>query len=302
MRISLCVFFFLYFSGLAYSQSNRQIRISDTKKNISITILGRDETILGRNIDDTVHTQFIRYSLNGDSTSSIVVQPKTDNNNSGYLKEKFLSGPFIDKFQFFDFTFEADRLVFNKNYTYPQSLNLEEIKQIIQNNKSVTNRFIYLNHVDLYLDSTILHLSADKPKAIYMAGGTAAKYTGDLRGLEAKIKKAVKKMKQPVDSTLVYEAVIFRRHSEYHPEISTEKFELRGLLYGTPSAFSTIVEQYLRDHETNYQANGRSKWQAARLLRNDRPIDSKIKIYVHLSKEGNVEIKLPKVLGSPTGD
>lgn len=196
-------------------------------------------------------------------------------------------------------------MVFKKKYPHIHLSALPSAKVTNRYGKEDTSRKYTIEGVHLYLDSTIYHYAhgyqPDHTKSLY---GMPAKYVGDLQEVEEGIAREMASVsaQTPIDSTLVYGAVITRYPSESEVMPAKEKFELENLLYGKPSAFSKIVEKILLAKETNFDENGQPKWDFAILGTSGRPIDTRIKIYVHLNTDGSIIMKLPRMLGNFIGD
>ena len=160
-----------------------------------------------------------------------------------------------------------------------------------------------ISAIDMYVDSTTFCYSHGYKWNDKSYFGLPAKYKGDLKNLENQISRDITSSYDgtPIDSVLVYEAVISLSDAELG-RTAEEKFELKRLLFGKESVYSAIVAERLRAKETNYFDDGQPKWAAAIQGSSGRRMETKIKIYVRLNKDGSVTIKLPKMLGNFTGD
>jgi len=258
-------------------------------------------TIPAQNHFGDEHIERISFTIDSDTISTVGIHPKYD---TAYIKKTFLAGVFSQRFFFYDLDFEGDRLVFKEKYPHIQLPALPSTKVTNRYGKEDTSRKYNIEEVHLYLDSTTyVYAHGYKPDHTKSLYGIPAKYVGDLGDIEARISQdmAAAAASTPIDSTLVYGAVITRFPVE-KGMAAREKFELGSLLYGKPSVFSEIVKKNLMAHETSFGENGKPKWDFAILGTSGRPIDTRIKIYVHLNKDGSITMKLPRMLGNFTGD
>lgn len=272
------------------------------KENLNIDIKHRLlVTIPSQNYFGNKYIERIAFAIADDTVSSVAIYPKEDN---AYLKETFLEGPFKQKFFFFDFGFEADKIVFKQKYHHIQLLTFPFARIVNMYEKEDSSKKYTIEGVRLYSDSTIyVYTNSYEADSKISYFGFPAKYKGDLQGLETRISRDIASTtsKTPIDSILVYEAVVSFSPSDFG-RIRHTKFELRRLLYGKESVFSGIVERNLRAEETNFYEDGKPKWVAAIQGSSGTPMDTKVKIYVRLNADGSVIIKLPRMLGNFTGD
>lgn len=246
------------------------------------------------------NTEHIAFLLNSDTVSFVRIEPKRD--DTAYLNQEFLEDSFGRwKTFFFDLGFAADRLVFAKKYPRVSTPVVPhvEIKNI--DGSEHEGKLYKISSIDFYRDSTrYTYDSNTSEKEIEKGGfgyGKPARYADNLDRLANEIAREVRNasIRVPSDSILVFQAVVrrFDRLTGYSP------FELEGLLYGKSSTFSEIVTERLRAKENNVFDDGTPKWIAAS---GDRPMNTRIKIYVELTRDGSVIILLPRYLGSWTGD
>lgn len=228
-----------------------------------------------------------------------------DTTGSTFIKNSFLQGAFAYRSRFYDLGFEGDYYVFKHRYPQIQIPTISEAQRIKTTvNSSVKNLTHYaISEIQMYADSTTFvytHGHKWNEKSYF---GFPAKYNGNLKELEERISRdlASSRSDLSIDSVLVYEAVISLTPFEFG-RTSKEEFKLNRLLFGKESIFSALVAKNLNAKETNYYSDGKSKWTAAILGTSGRPMETKIKIYVALNKDGSVAIKLPRMLGNFTGD
>jgi hypothetical protein len=239
-----------------------------------------------------VHTECIGFALRGDTIMSVQVFPKT--NDTAYLKRTFLDGTFAQKLFFFDFDFEADRLVFAKKYPkmpLPVAPSVE-VQNI--NGQKDRDKLYKIFKIILYADSTTYGYAwnYELKRDAYSSGyGVHAKFTGNIQEVAAGIARevATTSIKAPFDSVLVFQSVV-----EKHKVGPWGQFRMEHLIHGAPSAFSEIAEKYL--------VNNGSKWKAAINATSGGTMSTRVKIYVRLNRDGSVTIELPRYLGSFTGD
>lgn len=240
------------------------------------------------------HTEIVSFSLRSDTVFSIHIIPRKD--DTAYLNREFLTHPFGGKMFSFDLDFEADRLVFAKKYSrIPQSA-APAVKVLNSRGQKYEDKLYKIISMRFYNDSTEYtygwNYDFGKPGI-----GRPAQYKGDIDEMEAGIARevAVTSIKAPFDSVLVFQALV-RRYSE---STGYGIFELERLLYGKSSDFSEIAVEYLQSKENNFFDDGKPKWIAAWI---ERRINSRVKVYVRLNRDGSVTIKLPKRLQNFTGD
>jgi|GEM_PF-1222963 len=294
--VILTIFLFLCLSKTAQGQTTDEMyKNPDIMRKLIITVP------IQNHFGDE-HIERIGFAIDSDTIASVYIDPKHD---TAYIKKTFLaSGAFSQRFFFFDFGFEGDRLVFKKKYPQIQSPTLPSAKITNMYEKEDSSRTYTIGGVRLYADSTVyVYTHGYKPDYTKSHFGMPAKYVGDLQEVEEQIARemASAAVGTLLDSTLVYGAVITRYPVE-EGMAAREKFELENLLYGKPSAFSKIVEKTLLAKETNFDENGQPKWDFAIMPTSGRPMDTRIKIYVHLNTDGSITIKLPRMLGNFTGD
>lgn len=258
-------------------------------------------TLPSSNYFGNKYVERIGFAINSDTISFVSVHPTDD---TAYLKETFLHGPFKQKFFFYDFGFEADKIVFKQKYPHIQLPIYPVAKIVNMYEKEDAHKKYIIEGVRLFPDSTIyVYTNGYQTNSIRSHFGFPAKYTGNLKDLETKISRdmASTTLRTPIDSILVYEAVVSYAPSDFEP-IRHTNFELRRLIFGKESTFSSIVEKNLSADETSFYKNGKPKWSAAIQGSSGRPMDTKVKIYVRLNADGRTTIKLPRILGNFTGD
>lgn len=255
--------------------------------------------ILQKNNLGNKYTEEVSFAVRGDSIFTINIVPKE--NELIYLRSEFYQGPSKQKFKFFDFNFNADRLIFKKNYPkiqYPTRDQIEFAKSSIQMD-SIS--YYHLSSVQQFSDSTLfifrLHPLVprdiiDSTAIIPTSWGRSAEFLGNLRNVENIIAKKMKsiKVKSDIDSIIVFRALVTREEYPLRDSLIVE-----NLLYGTSSVFSDLVKEELVSPK-----NGR--WRAAVWANNGQRTTTRIKIFAQLKKNGTVQLQLPRKLGNWTGD
>ncbi|MGO3109947.1 MAG: hypothetical protein ACTIJ8_15915 [Sphingobacterium sp.] len=249
------------------------------------------------------HIKSISLLFGSDTLRFATVRP--DPTDSSYIQNNFLQSAFASKNRFYDLGFEADYYVFKNNYPQiqvPKTPDARRMKFAVNGNIETIKHYS-ISEIRMYTDSTTFiytHGYKWNEKSYF---GFPAKYKENLEDVEDQISRDMKSSHSDVsiDSVLVYEAVISLTETEIG-RTREEEFELKRLLFGRESAFSTVVEKNLKARKINYYNDGKSKWTAAILATSGRPIESKIKVYVRLNKDRSVTIKLPRMLGNFTGD
>lgn len=201
----------------------------------------------------------------------------------------------IEKNEYYDLGFEGDIFMLKQKYPKIPSPLLPVISgQNVYGTKDTT-RLFNISSASIYPDSTVLVYNEGFEEEIeHTYWGVPVKYESSISEIENKIAKQILEFKEDTiaDSVVVFEAIVSKER----------EFKLIGLIGGTPSRFSNIVQKIFQEKATNYFQNGQSKWRAAIEYNNGRSIESKIKIYARLNENGSVSIKLPKTLRNFTGD
>lgn len=282
MKVCISIITLLTVLNVAQGQTHSDPTNTDKRNILRFTVPAKNDFLDER-------TEIISFSLRDDTVFAIHVIPGKDDTT------EFLLHPFGGKMFYFDLCFEADRLVFAKKYPeipLPVAPPVE-----IQNTHGQKNDKLYkIVGIRFYRDSTEYTYGRNYdlgPGAI----GTPPQYKGDIGDVAAGIAGdvAAASIPTPFDSVLVFQAVVrtFSKSTGYGI------FELEGLRYGTPSAFSEIVAKHLLANENNFFDDGKPKWIAGWI---ERPISTRVKVYVRLGRDGSVSILLPKRLGNFTGD
>ena len=245
------------------------------------------------------HVLEVSFAFRGDSVFAINVFPKTDDkfylSSSAFLQSKTTQA----KFKFFDLDFIADRLIFEKEFPSISIPSPLEFKNILSRLKPNSVDSYHLIAVQKFSDSTLLTYSETplKPRHsinrqyIPTVWGIPAIYLNNLDSLGGEVARDLKlKSKlRNLDSIIVFSAIVESKRGEY------DILKIESLIYGRPSQFSNSVYNVLTQKTTR-------EWRAAAWASNGQKATTRIKIYAELKRDGTILFKLPKKLGSWTGD
>lgn len=233
-----------------------------------------------------------------------ILDEKVKNIHFAYFDDEVLYASFqlVDTFQFynwkddtqyFDLNFEGDVYILNQNYPETElPLTMHVSEQTMNGVAKKDNFRIY--HVSVYRDSTVYVYTKNVllPKGVRF-GALPVRYLGDLKAIEEEIALNLAKDKSILkDSVCVFELIL------------TKQQELISgtLIGGKKSIFTDLVYDTMFLNKNRNFEDGKSKWRAAIFASSGRPFTSKFKLYAKLNKDGSVSIKLPKTLGSFTGN
>lgn len=210
-----------------------------------------------------------------------------------YVNETIQLNGFNENNHYFDLNFEGDMYILKQNYP---SINLPSPMRITSQNiyGQESNDLYDIRRVSIYPDSTIFFYSKnsifDREKTLW---GVPAKYIGNLKVIQEEISDNLKqnKLDQLKDSICVFEIVV------------TKEGELESgkLIGGDKSIFTQSVFETFFLKKNRYFEDSRSMWRPAVIYSSGRPINTKLKLYARLNKNGSVSIKLPNTLRNFTG-
>ncbi|MEJ5147505.1 hypothetical protein [Sphingobacterium sp. MYb388] len=194
---------------------------------------------------------------------------------------------------YFDLNFEGDKYILNQNYPW---LHLPSIEDIYPKNLPKNDEINYLSKISIYRDSTIYYFTTHKDfyGQIMPLWGFPAKYLGSIEAREQQIAKELSLNQSDAvnDSICVLEIIILK----------TGKVTDVKSIGGKNSELNDIAERAIFLDKNKDFGKYKPKWRAAIMYDSGRPMDTKLKMFLKLKKDGSVEISLPKTMRNYTGN
>lgn len=278
---------FILFLALSVNTFGQTATDSQAEEYMRLTLSSKKD--LGNNNILSIH-----YGFNADTVSQVIVKPV---DNEEYLNREFLKGGMKQRFKYFDFGFEGDRLVFQKEFSHVEIPSAPRLEWLGEHSKLIGHHKHRLLSISLFRDSTVFFFTTDsllKP----MFWGEPARFNGNLGLLETKISKLMEDVhvETDIDSIVVFRAIVIAGETR-----NQDKLQLDELIYGEETAFSNMVRQVLSDTNNTSSTPSHSNWVAATNV-SARPQTTRIKIFALLKPDGLVKLELPSKLQNWTGD
>lgn len=206
-----------------------------------------------------------------------------------YDKNKTNKALFLDSDQqlynrVFDLRNKADSILFHQEFENLQTPKYPRIESRGYNDWRIDTKLQYnISSIAITQDSTSFSYTRNY-KDNSEGSAIPVKLLNSFEDLKKNIKQQIKKI-DVRDSIVILEAVVSKKMGA--------KFESIRVLLGERSTFSDAVENSLVNFAT---------WSPALIRSSGRPIRVKMRIYIRLHENGEVELEIPKRLYNHTGD
>ncbi|MGA6121721.1 hypothetical protein [Sphingobacterium anhuiense] len=194
---------------------------------------------------------------------------------------------------YFDLNFEGDKYILSQNYPW---LHIPDINDINPESLPKNDEINYLSTISIYRDSTIYYFTKHKDfyGKVIPLWGFPAKYLGSIEARQQQIAKELSVIQSDAvnDSICVLEIIILK-----NGEVTDVKS-----IGGKNSELNDIAKKAIFLDKNKDFGQYKPTWRAAIMYNSGRPIDTKLKMFIKLKKDGNVEILLPKTMRNFTGN
>lgn len=194
---------------------------------------------------------------------------------------------------YFDLNFEGDKYILNQNYSW---LHIPDIRDINPESLPKNDEINYLSTISIYRDSTIYYFTKHKDfyGKVIPLWGFPAKYLGSIEARQQQIAKELSVIQSDAvnDSICVLEIIILK-----NGEVTDVKS-----IGGKNSELNDIAKRAIFSDKNKDFGKYKPTWRAAIMYNSGRPMDTKLKMFIKLKKDGSIEIALPKTMRNFTGN